>query len=459
MKNTIYKFYVTCLCVVLLIPSVGMMWWPTNESTENTPMVNTPDLFQNGELNIDILSDWGAWFNNHFAFRQYLITANSWLYTNFFRTSPVEKVILGQDDWLFYNETLADFTGEDLLTDREVYNIVHNLKLMQWSVQTQGASFMVTICPDKNSIYPEKMDKKYLQGEKKNLELFAEAMAENNIPYADISSELQLKKGKMIYYQRDSHWNQTGALYGYNQLMTSLGLEPKSYSPSGMSKHKGDLDEMLLPKAWHEEKEDDYSDNFQYSSNTDDYMKNFIHTVNEQGQGTLLMFRDSFGTNIIPYLADTWGQAYFSRLVPYNFVQLQELKPDTVIIERVERRIRSFEESAAIMIMPEVSELAGSPTGKSLHIQVNEHGDFLQFQGMVPLSSNQDDFYLQIRDQGGKVKKTVPVFYTVDEERNNCFDVYLLKSLIDDSDKIEVVKVNEKRAVTYIGDCVQGEEK
>lgn len=459
MKNSSYILYIIVLCMILLVPFAGMTFWPTNESSENTPMVAVPSLTENGHLNTDILSHWGSWFENHYAFRQYLITANSWLYTTLLKTSPVEKVILGKDDWLFYQETLSDYTGTDLLSEREIYNIVHNIKLMQWSAESQGASFLVTVCPNKNTVYPEKMDDKYPQGIETNLQLFTQAMKDNQIPYADLSDALINHKEEMLYYHRDSHWNQVGALLGYNQLMTSLGLSSKNYMETGTSVHKSDLDEMLLPKAWEGEEEKDYTDNFHYDSTSDDYMDDFIHTVNEQGEGTLLMFRDSFGTNIIPYLADTYEQAYFSRFVPYNFVQLQDLKPDTVIVERVERRIRSFEETAAIMIMPAVAAIQATDTGKQIEISTEEQGSFLLFQGPAPAEGTEDDFYLEVSDSESTVKMTVPVFYTVDEERNNQFAVYLLKSLIEENDIIKLVKITKNESVSYTLIERKGEEK
>ncbi len=459
MKNRLYQIYAVTVCIVLMIPAVGMMFWPTNETTENTPMVEKPSFIVDGSPNTNWLADWGAWFENHYAFRQHLITANSLLYTELFNTSPVEKVLPGQDDWLFYRETLADYTGENLLSERELFNIVHNLKLMQWSAETQGASFMVTVCPNKSTIYPEKMDSGYIAGSRKNLDLFAEAMEANGIPYTDLSSVLTDNKEEMIYYQRDSHWSQTGALFGYTQLMNSLGLAPKEYTATGSAVHKGDLDEMLLPKAWHEEQEDDYSGNFTYQSSTEDNMEEFIHTSNPLGQGTLLMFRDSFGTNIIPYLADTWAQAYFSRLVPYNLVQIQSLKPNTVIVERVERRIRSFEESAPVMIMPGLSKINAVETGETLRAEMVKQGDFVRIHGQVPVKDPNDEFYLQISDTSENLTQTVPVFYTVDGNRNNGFDVYLLKNQINSNDRIEIVKTNQDTAVSYAVRIAEGEEK
>ena len=51
------------------------------------------------------------------------------------------------------------------------------------------------------------------------------------------------------------------------------------------------------------------------------------------------MFRDSFGNNSFPYLAQRFGKALFSRSSSYDLSRIDECAADTVIIELVERNI------------------------------------------------------------------------------------------------------------------------
>ena len=50
----------------------------------------------------------------------------------------------------------------------------------------------------------------------------------------------------------------------------------------------------------------------------------FIQTENPDRSGNLLMFRDSFGNLLHPYLADAYGQAAFSRAMPYTMSLLDQ---------------------------------------------------------------------------------------------------------------------------------------
>ena len=51
------------------------------------------------------------------------------------------------------------------------------------------------------------------------------------------------------------------------------------------------------------------------------------------------MFRDSFGNTLYPFLADSFGQATFSRSMPYRLTMLEDTGADTVLIELVERNL------------------------------------------------------------------------------------------------------------------------
>ena len=46
-----------------------------------------------------------------------------------------------------------------------------------------------------------------------------------------------------------------------------------------------------------------------------------ITTVNPVKEGSLVMYRDSFGNALLPYMADAYANAYFSRGIPYQLMR------------------------------------------------------------------------------------------------------------------------------------------
>jgi hypothetical protein len=67
-----------------------------------------------------------------------------------------------------------------------------------------------------------------------------------------------------------------------------------------------------------------------------------------------LAFRDSFGDALVPYLASETESATFSKLVPYNMLEVAETGADLVIAERVERHIDYLAKNAPVMPCPSV---------------------------------------------------------------------------------------------------------
>jgi hypothetical protein len=67
-----------------------------------------------------------------------------------------------------------------------------------------------------------------------------------------------------------------------------------------------------------------------------------IHTKNPRETGNILVFRDSFGNALYPFLAESYGGAVFSRKAPYSAALAEKYGADTVIIEIAERNLSQF---------------------------------------------------------------------------------------------------------------------
>ena len=103
--------------VFCLLPSVGMLFFPTTQTTENKAMAEAPKLFtEDGSFNTSLIADFEDYFTQHIALRNPLIYADAQIQTNLFQESNVSGVINGTDGWLYYSSTLNDFLGTDILS-------------------------------------------------------------------------------------------------------------------------------------------------------------------------------------------------------------------------------------------------------------------------------------------------------------------------------------------------------
>lgn len=444
MKKKGYLLYIIIVFAILLVPFLGMSFWATDRTTENTTLSEWPAFVKDGKPNINYLEDMGDYFEDHFAFRLQMLTANALIWSKGFDTSTTDQVVTGKDDWLYFSGTMDDYTGRDLLSDRELKAIVHNLSLMDSYVEFCGGRLIVTVAPNKNTLYNSAMPYYYQKGETSNLERLVPLLEEAGIEYVDLTETFQ-NEDEVLYFKRDSHWNNKGALLAYNTIMDAMGREHETYAnvPTVTEKdHIGDIDEILYPLAAEPEENIYYSKDwgFDYVNDVTDNMDEWIETVNPDKDGTLLMYRDSFGESILPFFADEYNKAYFSRLVPYNMENLIQYQPDTVIVERVERQIDAFATEIPVMESPKVENLRPLEIKTDTSLKTEQNGSYLVISGTVDQKYVNEDtqIYVAVSSEDRSRISTYDAFYTLTNSGDgNGYQIYLRDTSLP-SEKIHI---------------------
>ena len=473
-KERASNFIFIILCMgCLLIPSVGMFIRPTQISYENRELAELPSLWSaDGTFNrafFDGLSDYVA---DHIALRDQLTAAQAIAEERIFSVSARDSVIAGDRDWLYYTATLDDYLHVDQISDRELYNIAHNVYLIQEYCTLLGKKFLFTIPPNKNSLYDEQMPAVYRRERERNIENGrAESDFERLLPYLEAEGvhyidldRLFSEQEAVLYYRKDSHWNNEGARLVYNALLDELGIGHENYEdlePAITNDYIGDLNQMLYGAAAQPEEALHYlnsKDYFYYENgeavtapDSDMVEENEVETINPLGKGNLLMYRDSFGNSLIPFLSEHFSYAYYSKIVPYPLSDLVTKLPDYVIIEKVERHLPTLAEVAPVMSAPlrtfsaERMEAAWSPAT----LAASYDGVFYRFSGdLTPYSfkvnapelqeellkddslhilSDDCKIYIEIEDAGAVTDyEAFLTSKSVDgEAHDHCFDCYV----------------------------------
>lgn len=248
-KKGFIVFIVLCL-IILLIPFVGMAVAPTMVTTENKELSELPKIEDENGINTNYLGELGDYFQDHFAFRQQMVSANAAIYGKIFGASTTDQVLIGSNNWMYYTGTLDDYLVENVMTDRAIENAVHNIKLMQNYVEGRDGQFILAIAPNKNSIYDENMPYYYKKGESENnYEKLKSRMIQEGIHFVDLHAAFQ-DTDEVLYLERDSHWTNKGAVLAYNLIMSQTALDYENYenvSYEIRKDHLGDLTEMLYP--------------------------------------------------------------------------------------------------------------------------------------------------------------------------------------------------------------------
>lgn len=377
-KKTLYILFTALFIGICLVPAVGMLVFGESEAAANEILAGKPSLTDpEGNFNEDFTQEATDYIADRFAGRQEFITAYAKLQAIFFRESASPKVILGKDGWLFFADTLDDYLHRDTLSDREIFGIARTLEMMQEYADAQGADFVFTVAPNKNSLsanasYMPRVGKAF--DEVKNLDKLEKALGQYEVNYVPLRETLD-ETG--LYHRLDSHWNRLGAAKAFGTIMECLHREAVDWSsePHQVVKdHRGDLYEMLYPagKELDENMRFDRSFRFRYLSSQEmepfvspaegltaygsedapPVDKQLLETVCSEGIGTLLMFRDSFGNALHPFFGEAFERAAFSRQMPYRLDWLEPGTVNVLAVEIVERNLGDLSTMAPIMPAP-----------------------------------------------------------------------------------------------------------
>ena len=179
----------------------------------------------------DFVKDYQDWFNDHFFLRSFLIRTQNRLRFKIFNKSPVPKVILGKDNWLFqakqnlppdhpgYFSSIQPFTFNEL----EQWRIALEQR-QQW-LQKRNILYLFIPVPDKSIIYPEFLPD-YIK------QFYANSRLEQLVNHLQQYSDINVvdlvdlfrsrKRDYLLYHKTDSHWNDFGTHLAYCRIITFL---------------------------------------------------------------------------------------------------------------------------------------------------------------------------------------------------------------------------------------------
>lgn len=387
-KRLLYGCFIAVFLLACLLPVVGMGIFGPSAPAANEQLSQAPKLTdENGKLNTDYLSHLTSYVNDRFYLRQELISLNNRLSATLFQTAGGKDVLVGKNGWLYYAPTLDDYTGQSLMTDAQLSAAARNVFLMQQYCLQEGKDFAFVIAPNKNSLYPENMPH-FPAADKKNAAKLLMLLKELQVNSVDLFAAFGSQE-EALYFAHDSHWNSKGAALGADCIYKALGIQSDYFSKDFSKEvpHTGDLFEMLYPAMTDNETDKTYSGSLDYTVLQGNRPDSLNIKTQGSGEGSLLVYRDSFGNLLYPYLAAGVGDAHFSRSVVYDLTK----ETDRVVIELVERNLKNLITYAPLMPAipadcPQIGNLSGNTQWQTVSGKAPENT--LGFSGTLPVAAD-----------------------------------------------------------------------
>ncbi len=427
MNKTIRIIYISVFIVLCCVPLLIMPFVSSSGAVGKEDAAEMPSLTENGKVNENFGNEFDTWFTQQMPFRREIITANNMLSSDMLGKSA-NGVISGLDGWLFSEETVDDYIGV-MPSKRAIYNIAETLRIMQDYVSGHNAKFVFAAAPDKNSIYPEYMPNGYTRSDENTLTKLEGYLEEYGVNYVSLKNELekQKEKGQQVYLKCDTHWNNLGALYGYNAIMSSLGNEHETFSGTDYSTRNdwyGDISKMLYPSApkscmqyyfdvdltgirFLQPRSQLANDELMEELMSDkEQQDTVIRTMNAKGKGSLYISRDSFGRAMLPFLTSNYRSAYITRYRSFNLTDIDVKHYDDVIYEVVERNLTTVTDNAPMIYAPEVEQVSGNTikSDEKNIIESKKEGNGIRIYGLLDesLIGDKSRIYISIKDKGNE---------------------------------------------------------
>jgi len=331
------------------------------------------------------LAEWGRlpsrlddWYSDAFGGRAWLVRANGWLRYHLGSSVVPERIVVGEDGWLYLGKEWADpiqqRRGVDTLSASELEQWVAGVQARQAWLRARGILFLFVVAPDKVTIYPEHLPSwaRSRRGRTPRQKI-VQRLRRAGIPVVDPTRALRDAKATApVYPKTDSHWNDFGAFVAYREIARYLKEYPGF---SGLANLAEQPYEVLTRSC------DGQSMALQLGLEPGDIVDHDVSVIlrgepqvavydaqGERLQGgnrrvprlalwtarsefgdapTALVLRDSFTTRLSPYLNATFGETTYAH---YQSAVGRELtaavdrhEPDLVLLIRVERDLKRLE--------------------------------------------------------------------------------------------------------------------
>ena len=238
--------------------------------------------------------------------------ANALLNYRLLRSSVNDSVVVGGEDWLYFADTVPDYTGDGRLSDAELDAIRDTLRALADAHAEHGARLYIAVVPNKSTIYPQFMPDRYaMRGDGGNIALLEQACASLPVTWIDLVTPLREAAAgeRPVYYRTDTHWNALGAAIAARTVLAAMGRETVQYEAIGETEFSGgDLARLMgVPGDLIER----VPEVIPGETLPDADFSAHRFTCEGPGEGKLLVYRDSFGTAVGPWLSQAYAESEF----------------------------------------------------------------------------------------------------------------------------------------------------
>ncbi|MGB9368722.1 MAG: hypothetical protein WCE79_22190 [Xanthobacteraceae bacterium] len=269
--------------------------------------------------------------------------------------SAIPGMFMGKEGWFFLktdSDVLDQVRALNRFTDGDLDEWIDLMEAQQRWVKAQGAAMVIVVAPNQHTIYPEYLPR-YVNRvwPETRLDQIVRRLKERGSTLVVVDPRRDLwaaKERALLYHKYEDHWNALGAFIAYSAAMKEArkllpALQPLALSDYAITQGYrtwnippvGEADPVFSLKSGSRILDRRVLDNKVT-------LRPVVETTTSLTTApTALVYGDSFGDVMAPFLNETFRRTVSVATAHYPFPTklIQELKPDVVILEMVERSL------------------------------------------------------------------------------------------------------------------------
>ncbi len=237
-KKIIQGLTVVVFLGMIALPALKMLTTPDQKISEfeKRNLAQVPRYNGHG-LSRNFVEQVETYLNDQFGYREDLIYGRAYLDAFYLHKAPSDKVLIGQDGWLYYTypyqvadrQGLVNYSDADKGFWRYVFQ-----RRQDWLAE-RGVTYVLVIAPDKKTIYPEYYPSQYpvIYPDNTMLDQFLETLQNTStVNMLDLREPLLNYKNysgdtRLLYHKTDTHWTPLGSYIAYQYIIDNL----RQYEP------------------------------------------------------------------------------------------------------------------------------------------------------------------------------------------------------------------------------------
>ena len=364
-EEPILLAFVICFFFTLMFPHLDEAY-----ALDDTATTEKRDLLEMPILNAEGLEEYPVkfenYYNENFGFRKKMVSLSATLKVKIFDTSPKsERVVVGKEGWLFYWKDVIrkSYLNENPFQEKSLGGYGKIINEVNDFMKTQNRIFMVTVYPNKHSIYEEYIPNRFKKLKKNNIKRIDgmyDFLNVNSILNVDHRELLKRKTDKgALYLKNDSHWNSLGAYYAYENIINILSEEDSTVmKPLSINQFqtktipdykKGDLLDLLgidNSKGYFNDTYIKFTPNRKIRTNKKMNVYGnssfVIDNLDAENEATILFFGDSFSYELLRFMPAHFKKTIFIRNINLDKALIEKIDPSIIVYGIVERNLEYF---------------------------------------------------------------------------------------------------------------------